>query len=183
LNDAWSVNGDISGGLGAVGLVAGLAGVGTGIGVLDRVNGQSITRLDHFAVLQPGVLWCGVTLGGALHGDGAAVFVFGVNSGGGFVEVVNAQLLLGGDVIAHVVFVVIVVGSAGNVLKGFGAAGNGLGAGRDWKAIWAIDINFGLGVAIGAAVDSVGFVFNDEVVALGVLAGARDFKVDLVGVI
>ena len=107
-------------------------------------------------------------------------------------------MLLGGDVIAHVVFVVIVVGSAGDVLKGFGAAGNGLGAGlnlnviiratniaayRDWEAIWAIDINFGLGVTIGTAVDSVGFIFNDVVVALGVLVSARDFEVDLVGVI
>ena len=87
MNNAWSVNGDISGGFGAVGLVASLAGVGTSIGVLDSVNGQGIAGLDDFAVLQPGVLWCGVTLGGALHGDGAAVFVFGVNSGGGFVEV------------------------------------------------------------------------------------------------
>ena len=41
---------------------------------------------------------------------------------------VNAQLVLGGDLLAHVVLVVVVVGSAGDVLEGFGAAGNGLGA-------------------------------------------------------
>ena len=54
---------------------------------------------------------------------------------------------------------------------------------RNWETVWAIDTDCWLGVTIGTAVDSVGFVFNNVVVALGVLIGARDFKVDLVGVV
>ena len=42
---------------------------------------------------------------------------------------VNAQLFLGGDIIAHIVVVIVVVGSASNVLKGFRSAGNSFSTG------------------------------------------------------